>query len=149
MLYLLKLGIDSKNKLVDNEVYKSLIKRKGTYQSHITFYYNSAKIKDIKEAKKIKDAIRYILKKNPNARFSITGHSSSEGNHKYNKRLSQRRADSLEKFIGKESHIKTFSKGETELICLDSLYPYRDSQGEYHCRGGENRSKSRRVVIKG
>ncbi len=58
-----KLGIEPKNELLNNEVYKSLVKRSGTYKSYITFYYNSAKIRDIKEAKKIRDAIRYITQR--------------------------------------------------------------------------------------
>ena len=143
-----KIGMATESEPLDNEVYKSLVRRKGTYQSDITFYYDSSKIKDKNEAKKIKQAIRYILKKNPKARFSITGHSSSEGNHRYNKRLSQKRANSLEKFIGKQSYIKSFSKGESQLVCKDGLYPNRDNKNEYHCSGGENKVLSRRVIIK-
>ena len=143
-----KIGMATESEPLDNEVYKSLIRRKGTYQSDITFYYNSFKIKDKNEAKKIKQAIRYILKKNPKARFSITGHSSSGGNHVYNKKLSQKRANSLEKFIGKQRYIKSFSKGESQLVCKDGLYPNRDSKNEYNCSGGENKVLSRRVIIK-
>jgi outer membrane protein OmpA-like peptidoglycan-associated protein len=146
--YYSTIGMETESEPIDNEVYKSLVRRRGIYQSHITFYKASARIKNRREAKKIKEAIRAILRQNPKARFSITGHSSSGGNHRYNKRLSQRRADSLERFIGKQSSIKTFSKGESQLICRDRRLPYRDNQGEYHCRGGENKNKSRRVIIK-
>ncbi len=134
--------------LANNDVYKNLLKPRGTYTSHITFNYNSSKIRDRREAKKIKNAILAILRKNPNARFSITGHSSSEGSYWYNKRLSQKRAESLERFIGKVGYISVFSKGESELICIDGRLPYRDRDNNYHCKGGEDKRASRRVVLK-
>ena len=146
--YSLKTGDVIKDRLVANDIAKAILPRKGTYTSGLTFHYNSSRIKDKREAKEIKDAIRYVLRKHPNARFSITGHSSSGGSSDYNKKLSQRRAASLEKYIGKLQYIRAFSKGESRLICRDGRLPYRDKNREYHCKGGENKSKSRRVVIK-
>jgi len=145
--YYQKVGKVIVSEPTENDVYKNLKDINGLYKSYLTFYYNSSRIKDKREAKKIKRAIGYILKKNPNARFSITGHSSSGGSYGYNKRLSGQRARSLGNFIGKVNHLRFFSKGEIDLACHQGL-AYRDKHGEYHCRGKENKARSRRVEIR-
>lgn len=62
-----------------------------------------------------------FLKDNPGAKIHIVGHTDSRGSHQYNQRLSDRRAESVKKYLEGEVEIKpdqiTYEgKGETEPI---------------------------------
>ena len=85
------LGCPSKSALVvvtDCEV-------KITQQIH--FAYNKAKIRP--ESYPVLDAVIDVLKRNPNIKIEVQGHTDSQGSDAYNKRLSDRRAASVMKYL--------------------------------------------------
>ncbi len=60
---------------------------------NIEFDYNSAEIKE--ESYYILDDIAVILKRNPNLKLKITGHTDTDGDEKYNMDLSLKRAENV------------------------------------------------------
>lgn len=68
---------------------------KITQQIH--FAFNKATIRP--ESYKVLDAVVDVLKKNPKIRIEVQGHTDNVGPPAYNKGLSQRRAESVEKYL--------------------------------------------------
>lgn len=84
---------------------------------------------NIRESEKtpLSENIEY-LKANPDVRFSIYAHTDSRGSDLYNKTLSQKRADSVVKYlirngIDKKRIIESIGMGESKLFnkCADSI----------------------------
>ncbi|NPV12519.1 MAG: OmpA family protein [Ignavibacteria bacterium] len=78
-----------------------------------------------------------IMKKYPDSKWRIEGHTDSQGSSEFNKKLSQERADAVKKYL-----ISLGIKAEN-LIAegMGENYPIADNKTE------EGRQKNRRVVI--
>lgn len=78
-----------------------------------------------------------LMKKYPDSKWRIEGHTDSQGSSEYNKKLSQERADAVKKFL---INLGVNSKN---LIAegMGEDYPIADNKTE------EGRQKNRRVVI--
>jgi OmpA-OmpF porin, OOP family len=86
---------------------------------HVNFDFDKSNIKKADEAE-LKKAVDFV-KKYPNSKVKIEGHTDSIGTEKYNLRLSERRADAvanylIEKGAVKKSDISTTGYGKTRPI---------------------------------
>lgn len=88
-------------------------------------------------AKKELNKLAEIIKKYPDSRWRIEGHTDSQGSSEYNKKLSQERADAVKKYL------VSLGVPEKMLIAegMGENYPIADNKTE------EGRQKNRRVVI--
>ena len=68
---------------------------KITQQIH--FAYNKATIR--RQSFKVLDAVVEVLQKNPDIKIEIQGHTDNRGSARYNKKLSDRRAASVRKYL--------------------------------------------------
>ncbi len=97
------------------------------FNSHELAYESKAKL----------DEIADIMKRFPNAKFLIAGHTDSKGSAEYNKKLSQERADSVVKYLVSKgipaSNLSSIGYGEEQPIATN------DTE--------EGRQQNRRVVI--
>jgi outer membrane protein OmpA-like peptidoglycan-associated protein len=88
----------------------------------IEFAYNSAEI--TQRGHKVLDEIAEILKKNPDTRIEIIGHTDAKGNTAYNQKLSQLRAQSVMQYLiaeGIESKIlSAVGRGSSQPIADNS-----------------------------
>ena len=96
-------------KQLENQLVDSIQK------AEIQFDYNSAALP--KTRKKTLDKIAVLLKKNPNWKINISGHTDDVGSEDFNQRLSIQRADStadylIKKGVGREQ-IESSSHGES------------------------------------
>jgi outer membrane protein OmpA-like peptidoglycan-associated protein len=104
-------------------------------QGMTTFEKGSAKLTE--NAKKELQRIAGIMKKFPDSKWRIEGHTDSQGSAEFNKKLSQERANAVKKFL--------ISLGISEKMLvaegMGENYPIADNKTE------EGRQKNRRVVI--
>jgi outer membrane protein OmpA-like peptidoglycan-associated protein len=63
----------------------------------VKFRYDSSELTD--ESRAILDQVAAVLKKQPNARHEVAGHTDSQGDPAYNLWLSQRRANTVRKYL--------------------------------------------------
>ncbi|MDR1984754.1 MAG: OmpA family protein [Prevotellaceae bacterium] len=106
---------------------------KETFEA-ILFETNKDVIKG--ESKSKLDKAIGILKKYPNMIIKLSGHTDSQGKAEYNKQLSQRRADSVKKYLqekGINNVIETVGYGEEQSIASNET--------------AEGRAKNRRTEI--
>jgi outer membrane protein OmpA-like peptidoglycan-associated protein len=125
----------------------------GTYKADLLFNKSQYAIKDKILSQQIINVIHEEVKRDSNALFGLEGGASSEGLSSFNKKLSKKRGEALEKEILKaypqyQNNIRVFAMGESELVCEGKLLPEENSKGEYECLSQENREKSRRVSIR-
>jgi outer membrane protein OmpA-like peptidoglycan-associated protein len=119
----------------------------------IRFAHNEATVQNSPNINTLAQAINEMLLENPNAKFIITGYASARGDAHYNQMLSERRANSVKRYIEQKyphakGHIDPFGKGESDLICNGGFGEDTTGSGEYQCVGGsENESSSRRVEV--
>jgi len=103
---------------------------------YIQFAFDSEKIRKADE-KELQTAIDFV-KKYPETKIVVLGHTDSTGPDEYNKKLSQRRADAVKKYLVDSGHVKADmitaeGRGEAE--------PIADNKTK------EGRAKNRRVEI--
>lgn len=130
-------SVDANGCMIVSASDKAEITEKGTWiLREIQFGSNKSTINE-KSAKEI-DEVVAILKENKDLKLEIQGHSDSKGNTAYNYKLSQKRADSVKKYItdkGIESK-RIISKG------------YGPSQPMATNETAEGRALNRRVEFK-
>ncbi|OQX74806.1 MAG: hypothetical protein B6D59_01275 [Campylobacteraceae bacterium 4484_4] len=107
-----------------------------TYRLKILFDYDKA---DIKKAYRLElEKVVEVMKKRPDVRLEVEGHTDSIGTYEYNQKLSQRRADAIKRYLvsrGIESvRIEAIGYGEKRPIATN-MYK-------------AGRAKNRRVVAK-
>ena len=99
----------------------------------IQFEFDSSNINP--EAYPILDAAVETMKNNPEYNLNIAGHTDAAGNADYNQRLSEKRANSVAKYLAEKgieaSRLTTIGYGETQ--------PVADNET------AEGRAKNRRV----
>lgn len=117
----------------------------------IQFNNGGSRVRGNKNINYLTNRIKNTLRKNPNAKFTITGYASSKGRASVNKRISKKRAINtkayIERSIPKGHIVKVEGKGESNLIC-NTGYGTNIGGNEYRCIGGvENEASSRRVEV--
>ncbi len=99
------------------------------------FAFNSSEL--LSSAYPELDKLIEIIKRNPESRWRIEGHTDSKGTADVNKRISRERAESvLNYFIS-----KGLNKNRFEIVGFGEDYPIADNSTE------EGRAKNRRVAI--
>jgi outer membrane protein OmpA-like peptidoglycan-associated protein len=108
----------------------------------INFDFDKSNIKP--EFRPVLDEAAQILKDNPSIRVTIEGHCDSIGTDAYNQRLSERRANSVRRYLvdrGVETgRLETVGKGEREPIAPNTTPEGRDNP--------EGRAMNRRAELK-
>ena len=86
------------------------------YEGVINFEYNRAEIRDDAETKKTLAEFEKFLSDNPGVKISVEGHTDSRGSDEYNRKLSDRRAASVRKWLLDngiaEERVTSVGKGE-------------------------------------
>ncbi len=85
------------------------------------FDFDKAIIKDI-DIPQLKKAVEFV-KKYPQSKVSLEGHTDSIGTEQYNQKLSEKRADAVKKYLLKEgacTESKISAKGYGELNPVDT-----------------------------
>ena len=119
----------------------------------INFRHNNDQVNKSSNINNLAQAINEMLNSNAKAKFTITGYASARGTAQHNQRLSERRANNVQAYIERKypqtrGHIKTFGKGESDLICNSGFAEDTTGNGEFTClNGNENESSSRRVEV--
>ena len=106
----------------------------------VLFDFDKADLKP--EARPSLDKVVAVLKSYPKASARIEGHTDSKGDDKYNQKLSERRAESVRKFLaGQGAKLRMSSRGfgETKPVAPNAKPDGRDDP--------EGRQKNRRVEI--
>ena len=103
---------------------------------HINFDSDKADIRpaDIPE---LKTAIDFV-KKYPNSKISVEGHTDDRGNDEYNLRLSERRAHAVKQYLEDNGHVKA---GMITAVGKGKADPIGDNATE------KGRFRNRRVEI--
>lgn len=96
-----------------------LVGKKIEITDKVMFDYNAATIKV--ESNELLQDVAEVLKENPKVKkIRIEGHTDSDGKDKYNKKLSQQRADSVKEFLVKlgidESRLESVGYGEERPV---------------------------------
>jgi outer membrane protein OmpA-like peptidoglycan-associated protein len=90
------------------------------------------------------DEAARILEENPEVRVTIEGHTDSIGTEAYNLRLSQRRANAVQRYLVSKGisadRLETIGKGEGEPVAPNTLPDGRDNP--------EGRAMNRRAELK-
>jgi len=104
----------------------------------IYFELNSAKITP--QSKKILDSVTALLQKSNTKWLRVEGHTDSRGKASYNKRLSQKRADSVKSYLlnngDKNTQIEAIGYGEEQPISSNSKDKI-NRRVEIHLKRGE------------
>lgn len=100
----------------------------------VMFDYNKATIKV--ESHSLLNDVAEVIKENPTiSKVSVEGHTDADGTEKYNKNLSQKRADSVKKFLVKAG----ISEDKLEAVGYGEERPIADNSTD------EGKEKNRRV----
>lgn len=97
----------------------------GSIVETVFFDYDKARLK--KKAKAKITPFIYFLEDNPETKVELAGHTDSRGSDQYNRRLSERRAKAVKKFIAQKGvnpdRITTIGYGESRLFqnCPDGV----------------------------
>lgn len=135
------------------KTFKAVTRMGGSYEVDLLFNKGKYHIKNHALVKKIIAVMHEEVSQKPSALFGLEGGASSEGSAKFNQKLSKNRAKALSQAILKKypnynSNLKVMMMGESQLVCEGGLLPEENSNGEYECPTKEDRTKSRRVVIR-
>jgi outer membrane protein OmpA-like peptidoglycan-associated protein len=86
------------------------------YEGVINFEYNRAEIRSDADTQKTLSEFKKFLEKNPDVKISVEGHTDSRGSDDYNRKLSDRRAASVKKWLNengiKDERVTSVGKGE-------------------------------------
>jgi outer membrane protein OmpA-like peptidoglycan-associated protein len=124
---------------------KALVVITGTQieiKQKINFKTNSDEIQG-KKSFQILDIVAHILKSNPNIMVEVQGHTDNKGKHDYNVDLSQRRAESVKKYLVEkgveEWRLKPVGYGPDSPIASNATKKGRDENRrvEFHILSGE------------
>ncbi len=123
-VYVRKIIFDYKSSA--GEMKPSLVIKRVIKNVKVYFDYDKSELRD--DAKDILSKALYTLEKNPNADILITGNADVRGSEKYNEKLGESRADSVQKYLIdeglSEDRIRILSRGK-----LDALAPTHDLVG--------------------
>ena len=106
----------------------------------VLFDFDKADLKP--DARPSLDKVAKVLKSYPKANATIEGHTDSKGDDKYNQKLSERRAESVRKFLsaqGATLRMATRGWGEKKPVAPNAKPDGRDDP--------DGRQKNRRVEI--
>ena len=110
--------------------------------NNVFFEFGSAKISD--DSKSELNKLFSLLSNNPIISVEIQGHTDSKGNNKFNKKLSQERAESVQKFLTnkgiKKLRVSAVGYGEKQPIAKNSNEDGSDNE--------EGRALNRRIELK-
>jgi outer membrane protein OmpA-like peptidoglycan-associated protein len=88
------------------------------YEGVITFEYNRAEIRTDAETEKTLGDFKAFLDQQPEVKILVEGHTDSRGSNEYNRKLSERRAASVRKWLVDngiaDSRVSSVGKGEDE-----------------------------------
>ncbi|UGU17628.1 OmpA family protein [Sinomicrobium kalidii] len=100
------------------EVTEEVQKKLNEFAKTILFDLNKATIKP--ESASVLDQIVSVLNEYPNANFTVEGHTDSSGSADYNQNLSQKRAESVRKYLAEKginpSRLSSIGYGEDKPI---------------------------------
>ncbi len=120
----------------------------------INFDYDSSRLSrsGTKQAEALGEASRKILRENPDGKIEITGYTDTDGSADYNLNLSERRAETIKRFLSEnygvnDSQLNYRGRGEQSPTCLDGNKGSESGRGEHHCQAGEDKEASRRVEV--
>jgi len=102
----------------------------------VNFDFDKSNIRKV-DIVKLQEAINFI-KKHPGAKVRLEGHTDSMGTDEYNQKLSERRAESVKKYLTKEGAV---NKKMISTIGYGKTRPIASNDTE------EGRAKNRRVEI--
>lgn len=119
---------------------------------HVNYKYDSVSFSDDgkMQARELAIALKELQIDYPGTKVEIVGYTDTKGDAKYNLNLSNRRANSLKKYLVSNFTFNKISfsytgKGESEPICSEG-YVVKNNN-EYRCSGNEDTDGSRRVEI--
>jgi outer membrane protein OmpA-like peptidoglycan-associated protein len=110
--------------------------------NNVFFEFGSAKISN--DSKSELNKLFSLLSNNPSISVEIQGHTDSKGNNKFNKKLSQERAESVQKFLTnkgiKKLRVSAVGYGEKQPIAKNTNEDGSDNE--------EGRALNRRIELK-
>ena len=109
---------------------------------HVNFDFDRSDITEADVAE-LKKAINF-LRKYPDARVKVEGHTDSKGTEEYNQKLSERRADAVRQYLIKEGAVKKAMISATGYGELKPVAPNETRDGKDNPEG---RAENRRVEI--
>ena len=109
---------------------------------HVNFDFDRSDITEADVAE-LKKAINF-LRKYPDARVKVEGHTDSKGTEEYNQKLSERRADAVRQYLIKEGAVKKAMISATGYGELRPIAPNETKDGKDNPEG---RAENRRVEI--
>jgi OOP family OmpA-OmpF porin len=111
-----------------------LLGKKIEILEKVMFDYNKATIKV--ESHELLNDVAEVIKENPSiTKIRVEGHTDSDGSDKYNKDLSQKRADAVKKFLVKAG----IAEDKLEAVGYGEERPIADNSTD------EGKEKNRRV----
>jgi outer membrane protein OmpA-like peptidoglycan-associated protein len=118
------------------------MKLKVIFESDIFFDFDKHSLRA--DAEKVLQSVAQILQSLPQKSITIIGHTDNVGSNTYNKKLSQKRAESVKSWMEKRSELRQFSlkalgRGEEQPIAPNTLPSGDDNP--------EGRQKNRRVEL--
>ena len=104
------------------DIYKKIVVTKTRIELKQKIYFQTAKAKILAKSYDLLNEVADVLINNGGLSVRIEGHTDSKGGNRYNKRLSQSRADSVKAFLGKAGveAARMISVGYGEEVPIDS-----------------------------
>jgi len=109
---------------------------------HVNFDFDRSDITEADVAE-LKKAINF-LRKYPDAKVKVEGHTDSRGTEEYNQKLSERRADAVRQYLIKEGAVK---KAMISATGYGELRPIASNETKDGKDNPEGRAENRRVEI--
>ena len=109
---------------------------------HVNFDFDKSKIRKADKAK-LKKAIDFV-RKYPDAKVALEGHTDSIGTEKYNQKLSEKRAEAVKQYLIKEGAVDKARISSTGYGELKPIAPNKTEKGRDNPKG---RAENRRVEV--
>lgn len=109
---------------------------------HVNFDFDKSNIRKSDEAE-LKKAIDFV-RKYPDAKVELEGHTDGKGTEKYNQKLSERRAEAVKQYLIKEGAVDQARISATGYGKSRPIAPNKTKQGKDNPKG---RAENRRVEI--